>query len=69
MEITIESITKKIGFDPLDVNSYNEYYNSRRTNKSSWAVDDSIPSPFSVLTLEESLFLNDYLMKHKNLTN
>lgn len=31
--------------------------------------DDSKESPFAVLTLEESLFLNDYLMKHKNLTN
>lgn len=29
--------------------------------------DDSKDSPYSVLTLEESLFLNDYLIKHKKI--
>lgn len=58
MEITYESICEKLGFTPETYRPIVSEYE-----------DDSKESPFSVLTLEESLFLNDYLMKHKNLTN
>lgn len=56
MEITYESICKKLGFTP-----------GQYKYELSDFEDDSKVSPYSVLTLEESLFLNDYLMKHKNL--
>lgn len=54
MGITYESICKKLGFDPQ---SYKP--------KISEYEDDSRTSPFSVLSLEESLFLNNYLMNNK----
>lgn len=54
MGVTYESICKKLGFDPL---SYKP--------KASDYEDDSRTSPFSILSLEESIFLNDYLMKNK----
>lgn len=54
MGITYESICIKLGFDPL---SYKP--------KVSDYEDDSRTSPFSILSLEESIFLNDYLMKNK----
>lgn len=53
MKITYDSICEKLGFD---LESYNP--------KVSDYEDDSKESPFSILTLEESLFLNDYLMKN-----
>ena len=58
MEITYENICKKLGFDPLNY----------KLNVSSYE-DDSKISPFSILTLEESLFLNDYLMNNVKLKN
>lgn len=52
--ITIESIIKKLGFDP------------RKDDNTDWwkkldgyTCDDSKPNPFSVLTREESKFLRD----------
>lgn len=55
MNITYESICKKLGFDP-------QIY---KPNISEYE-DDSKTSPFSVLSLEESLFLNSYLINNKN---
>lgn len=57
MEITYDSICKKLGFT---IEEYKHIYSGHE--------DDSKESPFAVLTLEESLFLNDYLMEHKDLT-
>lgn len=54
MGVTYESICEKLGFDPL---SYKP--------KVSDYEDDSRTSLFSILSLEESIFLNDYLMKNK----
>lgn len=54
MGLTYESICIKLGFDPLNYKP-----------KVSDFEDDSRNSPFSILSVEESLFLNDYLMKNK----
>lgn len=51
--MTYESICEKLGFDPM--NDPRPYDLS-----DPWLIDDS-PSPFSVLTREESDFLADYL--------
>lgn len=53
MGVTYESICKKLGFDPLS-------YKPKVSNYE----DDSRVSPFSILSLEEKLFLNEYLMMH-----
>lgn len=58
MKITYESICKKLGFKPGE---YKYTFSGHE--------DDSKESPYAVLTLEESLFLNEYLMKHKKSTN
>lgn len=49
------TICKKLGFDPLK-----DQYPIKIPNNE----DDSIQSPFSVLTLEESEFITDYLVKN-----
>lgn len=55
MNITYESICQKLGFDPMvDKQKYDS------------AEDDSKPSRFSVLSLEEHLFLMDYINSHNN---
>lgn len=51
MEITYESICKKLGFTP-------ENYKPNISNYE----DDSKVSPFSVLTFEELCYLSDYVM-------
>lgn len=50
MKITYESICQKLGFDPMN-----------DTHKYPSAEDDSVPSRFSVLSLEEHLLLTDYI--------
>ena len=63
MEITYESICQKLGFNPIkDSDKINEEY--RKTCKGH--EDDSQPSPFSVLTFEEELFLLEYFNKHNS---
>ena len=47
--ITLESITKKLGFDP-------RHPPEHRPSK---YEDDSMPSPYAVLTLEEMSWLCD----------
>ena len=54
--INYDSICKKVGFDPMT---------SNRVNECSDYEDDSKPSPYSVLNLEELNFLIDYLKKNK----
>ena len=51
--ITIESIIKKLGFDPR--NDITDWW--KRLD--GYTCDDSKPNPFSVLTREESKFLRD----------
>ena len=51
-EITLESIIKKLGFDPREDTVYFE-------PKNDWVVDDTRVNPFHVLTLEELNFLFD----------
>jgi len=61
MEITYESICKKLGFDPLTTDPkeiYPQY-------EDPFLIDDSFESPFSVLSLDESSFLIDYYRNHK----
>lgn len=53
MGITYEKICEKLGFDALSYKPELSGYE-----------DDSKVSPFHILTLEEKLFLNDYLMAH-----
>lgn len=53
MTITYQSICDKLGFDPM-----------KYEPKVSDYEDDSKESPFSTLTLEESDFLCNYLMKN-----
>lgn len=55
MEITYESICKKLGFTP------GEY----KYNFSGYE-DDSKESPYAVLTLDELDFLSEYLIKKQN---
>ena len=52
MEMTYENICKKLGFD---IEDYEPVVSDHE--------DDSRVSPFSVLTIEESEFLYDYLKK------
>ena len=52
MEITYESICRKLGFD---TDTYKPVVSDYE--------DDSKVSPFSVLTIDESEFLSDYLKK------
>lgn len=52
MGITFESICKKLGFNPIT---------DKYDYKTSGYEDDSKTSPFSVLSLEESDFLCDYM--------
>lgn len=54
MGITYEKICKKLGFDPQKYNPVVSDYE-----------DDSKVSPFSVLTIEESEFLFEYLTTPK----
>lgn len=50
--ITLESIKEKLGFDPITMEGYpNEEYDE-------WLTVDK-PSVYSVLSLEELLFLRD----------
>lgn len=49
-------ICQKLGFDPV-ADGY-EY-------KFSGHEDDTQPSPFSILTYEESKFLTDYMIQHR----
>ena len=49
--ITIESIIENLGFDPREKVPVEI--------KSEWVIDDSKPTPVSVLTREESKFLLD----------
>lgn len=58
MEMTYQRICTKLGFDP-------ENYEPEVSD----FEDDSKVNPFSVLTIEESEFLYEYMMKHKNLIN
>lgn len=53
MGVTYESICEKLGFDVLSYEPELSGYE-----------DDSKISPFHILTLEEKLFLNEYLMTH-----
>lgn len=55
--MTYLGICEKLGFDPI-VDGY-KY-------KDSGHEDDTQVSPFSVLTLEESDFLSEYLLSHRN---
>lgn len=50
--ITLESIIKKLGFDPREKATADP-------KEDDWVIDDSKPNPFSVLTREESKFLLD----------
>lgn len=54
--MTYEKICNKIGFDPIK-DGYN-----RKTYEE---IDDTVVSPFSVLTIEEIDFLYNYLKKHR----
>lgn len=49
MEITLHSIEKKLGFDPLNP--------PQVKLEDDWAVDDHTPSIWAPLTEEEHLFL------------
>ena len=55
MEVTFEKICDKLGFIP-----------GKREVHLSGDEDDSKQSPYSVLTMEESDFLLDYLLSHKD---
>lgn len=55
MEITFEKICDKLGFIP-----------GKRAINLLGDEDDSKQSPYSVLSLEESDFLLDYLLLHKD---
>lgn len=62
MGVTYESICEKLGFDPI--NGGNPRYQERKSD--SWLIDDSIESPYSVLTQEESDFLWECFKKRKS---
>lgn len=54
--ITYEDVCKKLGFDPnKDYTPYAVDY-----------PDDSVPSPFSILTMEELRVMVDYLIAHRD---
>lgn len=57
MEITMESIIEKLGFDPRTYKPV--------VPEDPWLIDDATPNPFSVLTYEESAFLHDELIEKK----
>lgn len=59
-EITYESISEKLGFRPF-IDDYEIQVNDYE--------DDSLFNPFSILTLEESIFLSDWLEKNRKITN
>ena len=60
MEITFENICQKLGFNPLT---------DKQNYKFSGHEDDSKPSRYSVLSLEEIEFLCDYMKaNHKKTT-
>ena len=59
-EISYESISKKLGFRPF-VDKFDVPCPGHE--------DDSYESPFSVLTLEESLFLFKWHESHKRITS
>lgn len=64
MEITYESVCRKLGFDPIkDADRINEEY--EKTHKNSWFIDDSQPNPYSVLTDEEETFLMNYIIEYE----
>lgn len=52
--ITLESIIKKLGFDPFNYD-YTEYYGKK--DKDDLSINDGLKSPFTALTLEEKEFL------------
>lgn len=52
MAITMESIAEKLGFDPL-----NPPIRIPKNLDEELYIDDNTPSPYSVLTDEESTFL------------
>lgn len=54
MSITFEQIKEKLGFDPLNPPK-------RPSNGDELAVIDNIPSPYSVLTAEESHWLCSFV--------
>ncbi|HAG04780.1 MAG TPA: hypothetical protein DCG28_04990 [Lachnospiraceae bacterium] len=60
--ISIQSIRLKLGFNPTDKEdvkrAYKEYYGEIKTE------DDSKPNIYSVLTDEESEYLDEYIMKY-----
>lgn len=60
MEITYESICEKLGFRP-GIDKYDYKYNGHE--------DDSQESPYSKLSLEESLFLADYFKTQREKNN
>ena len=55
MEVTFEKICDKLGF----------IFGKREVHLSG-DEDDSKRSPYSILTMEESDFLLDYLLSHKD---
>ncbi len=57
MEITLQSICQKLGFNPL-IQKY-DY-------KCEGHEDDSQKSPFSVLTFEENEFMYNLMFKNNN---
>ena len=59
-KITYESICEKLGFCPF-VDDYEIQVNDYE--------DDSLDNPFSILTLEESIFLFDWLEKTRQRAN
>ena len=56
MSITLESIKNKLGFDPLNPPK-------RKDDGGPLFVDDHTPSPYSVLSAEESHWLCDFMCK------
>lgn len=48
MEITLESIKKKLGFDPS---------NPPKSDSDGWTIDDNKPSIWAPLTEEEKIFV------------
>ncbi len=61
MEITYESICKKLGFDPLITDPKEIYPQYEDT----FFIDDAFESPFKKLFPEELDFLIDFYRKNK----
>lgn len=55
--MSFEALCAKMGYNPLK----DKYPNPIKDHE-----DDSQVSPFSVLTLEESMFMSQYLIEHRN---